>query len=306
MKKYITATSITISLSFALALGVGVLMAQAQAYQPLAPLPGTVDSVTGTTDITTYLSGAIKLIIALGAALSILFAIIAGTRYVAASINPAAKQGALGQLWNSLVGLGIILTSYLLLNSINPALVNVGFTLEPLENINRVDLNSLIVVPSGLTVATGPSAAPCVDCVPINSSILVKNPGSWEGAGGCLAPGPCTVNSELNDKLVSLSRELSQRGIRWQVSEAWPPTRTHKAACQNPGPKAGTCVDVSLLSNRTNENISKFSYSATIVGLTAEYEVPTNERKFEIGNVAGGVVIVVPGITGEHFSVYNK
>jgi len=107
----------------------------AQSYTPLAPLPGTVDANTGQTNISMYLSGAIKLLIALGAALAILFAIIGGTQYVAAGISPDAKSGAKERIWGALIGLAIILTSYLLLNSINPKLVQFSFMLPPVGEV---------------------------------------------------------------------------------------------------------------------------------------------------------------------------
>lgn len=112
----------------------GIVIVHAQSYTPLAPLPGTfTETAAGvkTTTMSQYLSGGIKLLIALGAALAVLYAIIGGTQYVAASINPSAKKDALERVWNALIGLAIILTSYLLLNSINPKLVDVKFELEP-------------------------------------------------------------------------------------------------------------------------------------------------------------------------------
>lgn len=113
-----------------IAVGTGILVAHAvETYTPLAPLPGTLTAGKETTNMSDYLAGMIKLLIALGAGTAILFAIIGGTQYVAASINPSAKKDALDRIWNALIGLTIMLTSYLLLNSINPELVNVGFNL---------------------------------------------------------------------------------------------------------------------------------------------------------------------------------
>lgn len=114
-----------------ISLGVGIATASAQNYTPLVPLPGTIAQGGSTTNLSVYLAGMIKLLIALGGALAILFAIIGGVKYVAASINPSAKSDALGEVQNALIGLVIILTSYLLLNSINPKLVQFNLALEP-------------------------------------------------------------------------------------------------------------------------------------------------------------------------------
>lgn len=118
-----------------ISLGIGVFIVHAEGYAPLAPLPGTFTGGSGqeTTNLSTYLSGAIKLLIALGAGLAVLFAVIGGTQYVAASINPAAKAGALERIQNSIIGLIIILSAYLLLNSINPKLVQFNLSLTPVS-----------------------------------------------------------------------------------------------------------------------------------------------------------------------------
>lgn len=114
-----------------ISLGIGIATASAQNYTPLVPLPGTIAQGGSTTNLSVYLAGMIKLLIALGGALAVLFAIIGGTQYVAASINPSAKSAALEKVWGALIGLAIILSSYLLLNSINPKLVQFNLALEP-------------------------------------------------------------------------------------------------------------------------------------------------------------------------------
>ncbi len=114
-----------------IAIGAGVLTAYAveTSYAPLAPLPiGVGGAVPSEYTMSSYLSGMIKLLIALGAATAILFAIIGGTQYVAAGIAPSAKQDAKNRIMNAFIGLTLMLVSYLLLNSINPNLVN--FKLE--------------------------------------------------------------------------------------------------------------------------------------------------------------------------------
>lgn len=111
----------------------GVLVAHAvePSYTPLAPLPGTFTGAPGaeTTTMSTYLSGMLKLIIALGAVTSVLMAIIGGTQYVAAGISPSAKQGAMERIQGAVTGLILILVSWLILNSISPNLVNFNLNL---------------------------------------------------------------------------------------------------------------------------------------------------------------------------------
>lgn len=111
-------------------LGFGVLVAHAQNYVPLAPLPYTsIDTTSSTINLSSYLSGMLKLLIAAGGALSILMAIIGGTQYVAAGISPDAKNSAKEHITNAFIGLALILSSYLILNTIDPKLVDFNFKL---------------------------------------------------------------------------------------------------------------------------------------------------------------------------------
>ena len=115
----------------------GVLVAFAGtmdiSYTALAPLPlGEGGTLLTKYTISTYLSGMFKLIIALGAAFAVLMGITGGIQYVASGIAPAARKGAKERITNAILGLVIILTSYLVLNTIDPKLVEFNFKLPAL------------------------------------------------------------------------------------------------------------------------------------------------------------------------------
>ena len=129
----------------------GALMVSAQSYTPLAPLPGTF---TGTetapsTDLTTYLAGMIKLLIATAGAAAILVAIIGGTQYVASGITPDAKNNAKDRIQNAFIGLALVLTSYLILNSINPKLVQFNLLLPPVGAPATTPTGVAVTPPTG-------------------------------------------------------------------------------------------------------------------------------------------------------------
>lgn len=191
-----------------IAVGTGVFVAHAVDYTPLAPLPGTFDIATGKTELSTYLSGMIKLLIALGAATAVLFAIIGGTQYVAASINPSAKKDALEHIWNALIGLAIMLTSYLLLNSINPELVDVKFNLP---SVNPVVTQQTYVGVSayapGKTSCTG--NADCNTSAGYTCDYLINESGEETGTQNCILSA---ASSQCNP-LVSASGCVS--GASW-------------------------------------------------------------------------------------------
>jgi len=124
-------------------------VALAQTYIPLAPLPIGEGGATPTTwTLTSYLSGMIKLLVALGGALAVLMLVIAGTQYVAAGINPSAKSTAKEHMMNAFIGLTLVLTSYLILNSINPKLVAFNLLLPPVGGVVP-KVKAPVVVPGG-------------------------------------------------------------------------------------------------------------------------------------------------------------
>ena len=154
----------SIILGIIIAVFAGAMVAHAQ-YVPLAPLPiGDGGAVSSSYTINSYLSGMLKLIIALGGALSILMAIVGGTQYVASGVSPDAKNGARERIQNALTGLALILTSYLILNSINPQLVKFNFMLPPVgvapEQIVSPEIGPGPTASSTASAGSWPSDAP--------------------------------------------------------------------------------------------------------------------------------------------------
>lgn len=129
--KYLALTLTTVIFTF---LG-GVLVAGATShggYIPLAPLPGTLDPKIGEVTLTSYLSGMIKLLIAVAGSLAFVMMVIGGTQYVAGGISPSAQKTARDRITNAIIGLVLTLVSYLILLSINPKLVEFNLTLPPI------------------------------------------------------------------------------------------------------------------------------------------------------------------------------
>lgn len=116
-------------------------------YTALAPLPlGEGGDLLKTYTISTYLSGMFKLIIALGAAFAVLMGITGGIQYVASGIEPAARNNAKERIEHAVLGLVIILTSYLILNTIDPKLVQFKFGLPPITGTRAVAVDAVTYV----------------------------------------------------------------------------------------------------------------------------------------------------------------
>lgn len=252
-------------------LGIGVFVAHAQGYTPLTLLPGTYETdSTGkaTTNIALYLSGAIKLLIALGAALAVLFAIIGGVKYVAASINPSAKSDAIEDVQHALIGLAIILTSYLLLNSINPNLVRFNFMLPPVgtaplqqyQQLGGGSISSSCPNPNDASSACCPSGVNCTAC--LNCSKVDSSGVDYKPCGSGYV---CYLNSTLLSKIKNVDSSITG----WRITESWPPTVSHISACH----KDGTCADLNNSGGSTSPTTIRYYYDAFIAaGLDVTYE----------------------------------
>ena len=95
-------------------------------YELLAELPGISDTPTHVN----YLSGAIKLIIGVSTALAVLVIVYAGVvGYIGGATNPASRSAAKERIQGALLGLTLILISYIILNTINPDLLSLDLTL---------------------------------------------------------------------------------------------------------------------------------------------------------------------------------
>lgn len=213
MKKYTP----TILAALVILLG-ATTVAYAQNYVPLAPLPGTVTGAEGaeTTNMALYISGAIKLAIALGAGLAFLFAIIGGTKYVASSINVSAKSDALEQLQRALIGLAIILSSYLVLNSIDPKLVAFDLTLK---QVTPAELEQAPIVVDTRCDITPPTTL-TGKALEMENGVKVV----WEA--GAEAADPNTFNANLNKTKVEVDKllaALKSAGYSGTVTSAYRP-----------------------------------------------------------------------------------
>ena len=161
MRKYLLFPAITIILFFSFATSLRVF-AQAQvvnnnpkapaavtcpegSYCLLEPLPGVGSSIDPSTGFGDYANKLIRLLIGAAGALAVVMIVIGGIQYMS-SDAVGEKSSGKETMQNALIGLGLALTSYLLLYTINPQLTIIKDNLVPevsvevKENANIEDI----------------------------------------------------------------------------------------------------------------------------------------------------------------------
>lgn len=101
-------------------------------YVPLAPLPGIGDS-PGTTTVSSlsgYLTGIFKLMIGLAAALAVIMIMIGGAQMMSTDSITGHDSGK-EKIDNAIWGLVLAIAAWLILYTVNPALVNFNLNITP-------------------------------------------------------------------------------------------------------------------------------------------------------------------------------
>lgn len=278
-------------------------------YTPMVTLPGM--SAGGTT-LSAYAPALYKALVGIAIILAVIMLVIGGVKFIGSAGSEALRSEGKKDIWGAITGLIIIALSWIVLYAINPNLTTITLNFTTPPPAGAVAQGAPAGTVAGVTTGGGGTlgANGCTPSCTTLPGVPQKTPGA-----GCAAPGPCTVSPLIAGKLTGLNQSLQSANVDWTVSEMWPPTRPHLAACQRPGPEAGTCIDASLSqASRTGTGVNTFINSASSNGLRAVYEVTSEGRRQEL--ISAGVpsqsVIFpkkadgTPWITGEHFSVYNS
>lgn len=108
----------------------GNVFAEGEGYSLLAPIP----TVAGGSqpDLVTYLKGLFTLAVGLSIVFAVFVIIYGGVKYTLA-IVPGAKSDAKKRMTDAVLGLFIVLISSILLNTLNPGLLNIGLKLEDVQ-----------------------------------------------------------------------------------------------------------------------------------------------------------------------------
>lgn len=91
-------------------------------YVPLAPLPGYTDQGSNGGNLSSYLNNMFKLGIAIATGLAVIMIIIGGIQYVSTDAVGGKSEGK-DRITSALWGLLLALAAYIILQTINPALL---------------------------------------------------------------------------------------------------------------------------------------------------------------------------------------
>ena len=109
-----------------------VLAANIIDYKPLVTIP-TVTTAGEPIDFDTYITKAYTFSIALSFAIAVVMLVIAGFQYFG-SESFTKKEDGKNRIWAVIQGLLLIITAYIILNTINPDLVNSKLSLQNLDS----------------------------------------------------------------------------------------------------------------------------------------------------------------------------
>ena len=169
-------------------------------YKLMVPLPTPEGTVASTTGIVDYIKTLYFFGIGLSGIIAMILIVIAGFQWVTAAGKMSTITQAKSRISNAIFGLFILLASYLILNTINPALVNLK---EPY--IYFIRWNEDFPEDPGTTGGPGggtpnwcndpPMSGNLQDCGDYTNTIWICGPSSNENCLNYCASDPCDAAS---------------------------------------------------------------------------------------------------------------
>jgi hypothetical protein len=267
-------------------------------------------------DLKTFINKIFQIGIRIAGVLAVLIVIFGGIQYMTTDAFQSKSEGK-ERIKRAMLGLGIALSSILILNTINPRITDFTFELDGVEVKGdgfKIDFKFLEEYDKISDIMRERVTQEEYDKLNSEERLALLNQSHPTGEIVTLDPSitvsPSSknkVDSRLASKLKVLHNNLKISGINWRITEAYPPTtKRHKAPCHYDG----TCVDANFTGGTpaSVENVRKFIDIAKSLGLKPVYEVrsESEEKKYEDAGIPSESVISLGShITGNHFSVYD-
>jgi len=106
-------------------------------YQPLAPIPGFQEG-SGDQALGQYINSLYQLSIGLGAVLAVLMIVVGGLQYMSTDAF-SGKSAGRQRITQALMGLGLLLISFIILQTINPEYLDLGVDITATQQISGLD-----------------------------------------------------------------------------------------------------------------------------------------------------------------------
>lgn len=258
-----------------------------------------------------------NLIFSLSVLVFVITAALAGLTFMSASVNPEGKKKAKAMLLNTVVGLLIALSAWLIVDFVMRLLYNDSAGFGPWNSILKDgDPRRCLVFAPAPSIAVNVTSTGIQATQEGNSDTATGsqtqtecNPGiacvslREEGSGV-----PCT-NSQNNTCLTVPSLATKLKDFNEDFDPSWTVTEAFdNAGHTNPCHAAGTCVDVDFLNN-VSPNASQIAALVNTMrsnGLYACWEVTSTSRREALisSGLPAAYVDTSGNADGEHASVY--
>ncbi len=164
----------------------------AEGYQPLAQIPALGDNIDPT-NLSTYLQHLFEIGIGVAAGLAVIMIVIGGIEYMSTDAIGGKEEGK-DRITSALWGLLLALISWLILNTINPALLNMNLQVGG-DTTNGAATGAAVVTPQQTNSSNSSSSSALEDADYIDAGKLqLQNSGN----GGTDSLTQSLGNTNLN------------------------------------------------------------------------------------------------------------
>jgi len=109
------------------------VQAQNVTYNLISPLPGGTNQVSGENIFPQYARQLFAFALSAAAVLAFGMLVVGSIQYIASAGNESILKDAKDRIWNALIGLLLALAAWLILNTINPALISNDIQIPKIE-----------------------------------------------------------------------------------------------------------------------------------------------------------------------------
>jgi hypothetical protein len=304
-------------------------------YELLAPLPGFSSNLTdGTNNVITkgdriaiadvkglqfgdMVNSLFQISLGILMVLAVVMIVIAGVQYMTTE-SIYGKGDAKGRITNAITGLILALGIFVILNTINPKLLEVNFEVNDVRVKKFEDPAEQDSAIAGITSSINTKTCKnrkdrgIIESLSQKQKLTQQTKAKQNFLGNINIPKrKNSVGSQVEKNFaVRLNQyylDLQTAGIQAVVTEAFPPKSTaHKSPCHY----TGSCIDLATKNKEySNEDIKKIIQIANKNGLTAQFEGSQSEvqsAREANKNIDPCMILYVKHASGTHFSIYDK